>query len=178
MLYKVPLWKRMPALENRVFSESELLLQKIKSNKLKRVDKRLSVVKLYLDGLTHQEIADKIGFSREWVTKLINTYKKQGLEEFSRHKYGGNNRALSVSEEGEILAQFETDAAKGKLVIANTIKAALDKKRNKITCKSYVYALLARHKARKIMPRPGHPKKASEAEIEASKKLTFGSGSL
>ncbi len=60
--------------------------------------------------------------------------------------------------------------------LANSIKKAFDKKRGKDTGRGYVYMLLKRHKVRKVMPRTAHPKKATEEVIEASKKLTLGSG--
>ena len=156
--------------------EIEMVEAYIKANKLKRVDRRLQVIKLYLMGKKHQEIADKLNFSREWVCKLCNEYRQKGLVEYARHKYGGNNRAMTIEEEEAILAQFEEEASKGKLVVANTIKKAFDEKRGKQTGSGYIYMLLKRHKARKIMPRTAHPQKASEAEIEASKKLTLDSG--
>jgi transposase len=157
-------------------TEYQLLLKAIKRNKLKRVDKRLQVVKLCLEGLTHKEIADKLDYSREWVCKLVNQYKSQGLTEFARHKYGGNNRALSVEEEIEILQQFEEESQQGKLVVANSIKKAFDKKRGKDTGRAYIYSVIKRHTARKVAPRPAHLKKASPEAMEASKKLTSDTG--
>jgi len=178
MLYNVPLCKQIEQRKNEVSPcEYELLLCKIKQNKLKRVDRRLQVIKLYLQGRDKQEIADKTDFTLRWVNNLIKSYKKQGLEEFARHKYGGNNRAMSVAQEEEILAKFKDDSEDGKLVVAHTIKKAFDNKRGKNTGRGYIYMLLKRHKARKIMPRPAHPKKASDEAIEASKKLTSDTGS-
>jgi transposase len=173
MLYNVPLSKQIEKRENKAtLSEYELILHKIKQNKLKRVDRRLQVIKLHLEGKDKQEIADKTDFTLRWVNGLIKSYKEQGLGEFARHKYGGNNRAMSVADEEELLAKFKDDSEKGKLVVANTIKKAFDEKRGKVTGRGYIYMLLKRHEARKVMPRSAHPKKASEAEIEASKKLT------
>jgi hypothetical protein len=94
------------------------------------------------------------------------------LEEYARHKYGGNHRAMSVEEEAKILSQFEEESKTGKLVVANTIKKAFDEKRGKDTGRGYIYMLLKRHEARKVMPRSAHQKKASDEAIEASKKLT------
>lgn len=175
-------------------AEYDALIQLINKNKLKRVDKRLRVIKNHLEGKKQGEIAEKLGYSRVWVNKLIKQYREKGLEEYGRYKYGGNNRAMSIEEESEILGRFEEDAKKGTLVIANsmqvalvclnhfrqtktpTIKKAFDEKRGKDTGRGYIYALLKRHKARKIMPRTSHPKKASDEAIEASKKLTIGTG--
>jgi len=154
----------------------ELLMCEIKKNKLKRVDKRLQVIRLHLEGESQSEIAKKIGFTREWVCKLINSYHNKGLEEYARHKYGGNRRNMSEESEREILSQFEDDSNSGKLVIAKTIKKAFDEKLGRDTGRGYIYMLLKRHKARKIAPRTTHPKKASDEVIETSKKLTSDSG--
>ena len=145
-------------------------------NKLKRVDKRLHVIRLYLEGVSQSRIAKKMGFSREWVCKLIKSYHSKGLEEYARHKYGGNRRNMSEESEREILSQFEDDSNSGKLVIAKTIKKAFDEKLGKDTGRGYIYMLLKRHKARKIAPRTAHPKKANDEDIDASKKLTLDSG--
>ena len=163
--------------EGKSQNEYELLMEQIRVNKLKRVDKRLQVIQLHMEGKKQQEIADKLGYSREWVCSLLREYREKGLTEYARHKYGGNHRAMSVEEEAEILSQFEEESRTGKLVVANTIKKAFDEKRGKDTGRGYVYMLLKRHKARKVTPRSAHPKKASDEAIEASKKLTFGTGS-
>jgi transposase len=157
-------------------TEYELVTQMIETNKLKQVDRRLQAIKLHLEGKKQREIAEKLDYTREWVNRLIKEYREKGLEEYARHKYGGNHRALSLEEEEEILKRFEKESEKGTLVIANSIKKALDEKRGKDTGRGYVYMLLKRHKARKVAPRTAHPKKASDEAIEASKKLTFGSG--
>jgi transposase len=179
MLAKEPLWKRKARLEKMLINNPEY--QKIKAlisaNRLKRVDRRLQVIKLHLEGKKQQEIADKLGYSREWVCRLLKEYREKGLAEYARHKYGGNNRAMSIEEEAEILDQFEEESQSGKLVVAKTIKKAFDKKRGKDTGRGYIYMLLKRHKARKVMPRSAHPKKASDEDIEASKKLKFDTGS-
>ncbi len=174
MLKNVPLWKVMSRHEST--AEYVLVIRMIRENKLKQVDRRLQVIRLHLEGKKQQEIADKLGYRREWVNRLIKEYREKGLEEYAPHKYGGNNRAMSVEEETEILRRFEEESKNGTLIIANSIKKAFDEKRGKDTGRGYVYMLLKRHKARKVMPRTAHPKKASEEEIEASKKLTLDTG--
>jgi transposase len=143
-----------------------------KKNQNKRVDKRLQVIILRYEGLKDQEIGDKLGYHRKRVSQLCAEYARVGLEEYARHKYGGNNRALTYEEEAEILEKFEKKAEKGEVVTVREIKEALDEKRGKDTGKGYVYNVLARHGWRKVMPRSKHPKAADEEAIEASKKLT------
>ena len=80
---------------------------------------------------------------------------------------------MSIEEEAAILAPFQERAEKGELVevreIAKAYQAAVDYP----VSKGQIYFVLHRHGWRKIMPRSRHPKKASEEEIAASKKLTL-----
>jgi len=127
---------------------------------------------LRYEGKTDNEIAEKLGYARKWVSKLCSDFKKQGSEEYARHKYGGNNQAVDTEKEKEILDSFRKKAEAGQVVTAWAIKKAFDDLRGKDTGRGYIYMLLERHGWRMVMPRGRHPKKASEAEIEASKKLT------
>jgi transposase len=157
--------------------EYEEVLKLIKKNKNKRVDKRLQVIILRYKGLTYNEIADKIGYAKNWVSQLCAEFKCKGLIEYARHKYGGNHKALDVAKEQEILDSFRAKAEAGQQVTAVDIKKAFDEERGKDTGRGYIYMLLKRHKWRMVMPRGKHPKKASEAQIAALKKLTLNSES-
>jgi len=143
-----------------------------KKNQNKRVDKRLQVIILRYEGKKDQEIGDKLGYHRKRVSQLCSEFARVGLEEYARHKYGGNHRALTKEEEAELLKKFEKKAEKGEIVTTREIKEELDKKRGRDTGKAYVYRVLARQGWRKVMPRSQHPKAADEATVEASKKLT------
>lgn len=144
-----------------------------KANRLKRVDRRLQVIVLRYEGLKDVEIADKLGYSRKRVSQLCAEFKRVGATEYARHKYGGNAQVIDSSREKEILDSFMAKAELGQQVTAVDIKRAFDEERGKDTGSGYVYMVLKRHKWRMIMPRGKHPKKATEAEIEASKKLTL-----
>ena len=143
-----------------------------KGNQNKRVDKRLQVIILRYEGMKDSETGKKLGYTSKRVSQLCAEFKKVGLAEYSRHKYGGNNQAVTKEEEAAILEEFKKQAEAGKVVTAQDIKAAFDKKRGKDTGRGYIYMLRARHKWRMVMPRGKHPKKASEEDIKASKKLT------
>ena len=157
-----------------IITESEYEATKVlaSGNKLKRVDKRLQVIILRYEGKKDQERADKLGYTSKRVSQLCAEFKKKGLREYARHKYGGNNQAISTEGEREIINEFQAKAEKGEIVTAQDIKAAFDKKRGKDTGRGYIYMVLARHKWRMVMPRGKHPKKASDEAIEASKKLS------
>jgi len=132
---KLSLWEviaKHSAGQNKNETGYELLMESIRTNKLKRVDKRLQVIRLHMEGKNQQEIADKLGYTRGWVSHLLRDYCEKGLDEYARHKYGGNHRAMSVEEEAEILSRFEEESKKGKLVVANTIKKRLMKNGGRI----------------------------------------------
>ena len=118
------------------------------------------------------EIAEVFGMRVNSISQLCRRYREQGLEEFMRNKYTSHRRALTEEQEQEILSKFEEAAEAGKEVTALEIKAAFDEVRGKDTGRGYIYALLRRHGWRKVMPRPKHPKAASEEACEASKKLS------
>ena len=137
----------------------------------KQISRKLRVLILRHEGLNNETIAERTGFSETRVSHLITEYKKKGLEEYTRKKYGGNHRNMTKEEEEEILEQFRKDAEAGRVVTAQEIKKAFDEKLGRDTGRGYIYMLLERHQWRKVMPRSRHPKKANEEAIEASKKL-------
>jgi len=161
-------------MKRHIIAEEEYAAVKevAKHNKLKRVEKRLQVILLRYEGKKDDEIGEKLGYTRQHVSQLCAEFKKVGVAEYARHKYGGNNRSMTIEEEREILDTFAAKAANGEIITIRSIKAAFDKRIGKDTGRGYIYMLLARHKWRRVMPRGQHPRKASEVEIEASKKLT------
>ena len=100
----------------------------------------------------------------------MSQFKRDGLEEFMRMKYTGHHRNMTYEEEQAILDRFNEQAEAGHIITVKEIKAAFDEKLGRDTGRGYIYMLLARHKWRKIKPRPKHPERASDEEIAASKK--------
>ena len=144
-----------------------------KSIQNKRVSKRLCVLLLRYEGKKDREIAEKLNYDRKRVSSLCAEYKRVGLEEYARHKYGGNNRNMTEGEEKEFLAKFEEAAKAGQVTTISEIAAAYDEVTGKEReSKSTVYYLLQKHDWRIITPQTVHPGKASDEVIEASKKLT------
>ena len=142
-----------------------------KATQDKQISRKLRVLILRYEGMDNQTIAEHTGMSKTRVTHLVTEYKKHGLEEYTRKKYGGNHRNMTEAEEEEILAGFSEKAKAGQMVTVKEIKQAFDEKLGRDTGRGYIYMLLERHGWRKVMPRPRHPKKANEEAIEASKKL-------
>ena len=142
-----------------------------KKNKDKRAEQRLKALELRAKGKSREEVSQSTGFCKEYVSQLVKKYREKGLEAITGNHYGGNHRNMSKKKEEEILAPFKADAEKGKMLeiheIAEAYQAAVDHH----VSGGQVYRVLARHGWRKVMPRSRHPKKASEEDIESSKKL-------
>jgi len=155
--------------------EYEAVKKAAQTNKHKSVDKRLQVILLRYEGKKDCEIAEKLGYHRKRISQLCAEFKTVGLDEYARHKFGGNSQSLSDEEEEEILTGFRQKAEKGELVTVQDIKKAFEEKRGKDTGRGYIYMVLNRHGWRKVMPRSKHPNKASDEEIASSKKLTLES---
>jgi transposase len=151
--------------------EYEKIKTEEKATQDKQISRKLKVLMLRYEGRENKTIAERTGFSETRVSHLITEYKKNGLKEYARKKYGGNHRNMTKEEEEEILEKFRKDAEAGHVVTAQEIKKAFDEKLGRDTGRGYIYMLLARHGWRKVMPRSRHPKKANEEAIEASKKL-------
>jgi len=147
-----------------------------RTNRDKRIDRRLQVIILRYEGKKDIEIAEKLDYHRKRISQLCAEFKKVGLSEYVGKQYGGNHRNMTDAEEKAFLSQFEEVGKDGQIITIDEIAAAYDEKTGKErTSKSTAYYLLNKHGWRQITPRTVHPGKASEAEIEASKKLTMNS---
>ncbi|NMA29422.1 MAG: hypothetical protein GX934_16825 [Burkholderiales bacterium] len=152
-------------------AEYEAIRRAEKETKDKNISRRLKVLMMRYEGYKVREIADRTGMRINSISQLCRRYREQGLEEFKRNKATSHRYALPIEKELEILSRFEKAAEAGQAVTAKDIKAAFDEERGKDTGRGYIYMLLKRHGWRKVMPRPRHPKAASEEACEASKKL-------
>ena len=159
------------------FSEEEIkaIQQARKENKDKRAEARLKALELRAVGQKSREVAKATGFHPAYVTQLVAKYRDHGLEAISGNHYGGNHRNMSMEEETAILAPFKGQAEKGEIIEIKEIAEAYQREVDHVVGKGQIYRVLHRHGWRKVMPRSKHPKKASEEEIDASKKLTIGS---
>ena len=154
-------------------SEYERIKAASKANRNKRVAKRLEVLELRYARKSNAEIAEKTGFNKLYVTTLIQTYKRQGLEEYIRIKQTSHRRNMSEEEEAKVLAQCEEEAEAGKVLTAETVRRKLEEQLGRETSTNYVYRVMERNGWRKVMPRSRHPKAASQEEQDSSKKLNL-----
>jgi transposase len=145
-----------------------------KENKDKDVEKRLRAVQLRGEGLGNKAIALIVEAHPDVVSRWVCNYVKHGITALLKGKRGGNRRNMPLEEEREFIAGFKEKAEKGQFVTVKEIKVAYCAKIGHKCGNGQIYRVLKRQKWRKVVPRKEHPNKASEAEIEASKKLTFG----
>ena len=125
-------------------------------------------------GMTQEAIADSTGVSRSTVSRVHMAWFKDGFEGLELKPRGGRLREnMTFEEEAAFLKDFAHSAGAGELVCIQDIHAAYEKKIGKETGPSTIYALLARHEWRKLMPRPHHPRRDVAAQ-ERFKKTSRG----
>ena len=138
----------------------------------KKVDRRLHAVQLRGEGMTNEEIAQKLDTSAKMVSQWVSAYiNNGGIAALLPKKRIGMHRNLSIEEEKEFLSVYTKQAEAGQILDLNELKAAYIEKVGHSIGGSQIYRMLKRHGWRKVMPRSRHPQKASDEAIEASKKL-------
>ena len=138
----------------------------------KKVDIRLHTVQLRGEGLTNDEIAQKLDTSDKMVSQWVSAYiNNGGISALLPKERIGMHRNLSIEEEKEFLSTYTKQAEAGQIIDLNELKAAYIEKVGHSIGGSQIYRMLERHGWRKVMPRSKHPQKASDEAIEASKKL-------
>ena len=156
-------------------TQAEEITEIRKTVKDKRVDKRLWAVQLRGEGMDNPEIAEKLDTSAKVISRWVSAYCNGGIEALMGGKFGGNRRNISFEKETQFLSEFEALAKKGQLIEVSEIKQAYENLVGHSIGGGQIYRVLNRHGWRKVMPRSKHPKKASDEEVEASKKLTIES---
>ena len=150
-----------------ISNEIRMIRKKIKN---KSEDIRLHAVELRGLGKKNKEIAEILEVHEKVVSKWICIFSNQGTQGLMNKPKGGNHRNMTFEQEEEFLKQFEERAKKVELLSTNEIKEAYIESVGHSIGHEQIYRVLKRHGYRKIMPRSRHPKKASDEEIEQSKK--------
>ena len=153
-------------------------LQKIEKKKKDiKAYKRVQALRLRSIGKTNAEISEIIGYNPQYITDLVRRYIKEGIESIVNDKRTSNYRRMSKGEEKEFLEEFAEKAEAGQILTIDEIKKKFDEVTGKESHANTIYCLLKRHGWRKVRPRPINPKRASEEEIEAEKKISMANGS-
>jgi len=144
-----------------------------KNNKEKNVERRLKALLMRANGMPYKEIAKATDYHPIYVSNLVSIYCNQGLAAIVENHYPGNRRNMSIADEAAFLETYKRQAEQGQIIEVSVIKQAYEEKVGHTIGGSQIYYVLRRHGWRKVMPRSKHPNKASDEEVEASKKLTW-----
>jgi len=155
--------------------DAKRMREEMKGCKSTNVYRRLQAVALRGEGKRNTEIGEITGFHPDYVSELCKRFCIEGIEGLlSDGRKGGNNRNMSKAEAEAFLREFEEQAERGQVITVEAIAKAYDEAVSKPhKSLSTVYYLLHSQGWRMITPKKQHPGKASEEEIESSKKLTM-----
>ena len=144
-----------------------------KNNKNKNVEKRLKALLLWGEGEKYSKIAELSGYTTHYIGELVAKYCNGGIDAIIKNHYKANNRNMTHDQEEALLEPFIARANLGQIVEVSEIKKAYEEAIGRTIDSSHghIYTILKRNGWRKVMPRSKHPNKASEEDIEASKKL-------
>ena len=132
---------------------------------------RIQMVLLRESGMTQPEIAEAMGVSLSTVNRAHMAYDHGGRKALEPKPTGGRIREnMPLAEEKALLDSFAKAAGAGEMLNIQDLKAAYERAIGHATSNSTVYNLLDRHHWRKLMPRPFHPDRDLEAQIDFKKK--------
>jgi len=130
--------------------------------------KALSVLLIAELGIDPEKAADILGISERTIFRNLSSFRNQ--DRISRNTWGGRRRCcLTIDEEREFLAQWESAATAGGVLTVPPIHAALVKRLGRDIPISTTYRILARHGWRKVQPDTKHPQSDPAAQEEFKK---------
>lgn len=120
--------------------------------------------------LPTETIAQTVGLSVSHVRRVWSDYLRGGLAGAQgRPKGGRRHQNLTVAQERALLAPWQQETQRGRLVTARGIKVRYKRRVGGPVPDSTVYRLLARHQWRQVLPRPKHPKDNPQARAAFKK---------
>lgn len=151
-----------------VVKDVEVALERVRTAvDVKQLRRAQAVVLPQVFGLTLEQTADAIGLSKEWVSRLRNSFS---TEEIDLPKQGGRHHEIfSKDREAQLLKPFIEQAARGGILVVGQIKSEFEKASGRKIALSTMYNILHRHGWRKLAPDKHHPQSDPEAQ-EAFKK--------
>jgi len=157
--------------------EQKKLREEMRKTKKAHIYRRLEAVALLSEGMKPMEISKITGYHEKTVRQFGYLYNEKGIEALATDgRKGGNHRVMKEEDAKVFLAHYQEKAERGEIITIKEMGEELNKATGKErSSQSTIYAFLHSHGWRKVMPRSRHPEKASEEEIESSKKLTIGS---
>jgi transposase len=130
--------------------------------------KALSVLLVAEHGFDADRAAAALGISRRTVFRDRDKIRTQ--DDSLKKSWGGRrNAAMTIDEEREFLACWNTQAIQGGVLTVPPIHAALVEKLGHDIPLATTYRLLARHGWRKVQPDTKHPKSDPATQEEFKK---------
>ena len=166
----------------RITEENKLEAYKILKEQKNAIDtkayRRVQAIALKGEGKSNAEISKTTGIAYTHVSRILGLFVREGFEALLvDNRKGGNNQKVTFAQELFFLESYREAAESGRIITVKDLWLDFQEEFNVSMARSSFYQLLQRHDWRKIIPRKSHPKKADDATIEASKKLTQNSKS-
>jgi transposase len=115
-------------------------------------------------------LAPLVNLSVHSIYKIVESYNHSGAKALVYKPKGGRRRSLlSLAEEASLFASLEALASKGLIKTANDIRNVVEQKTGKPVSDDYIWDLLHRNGWKKKMPRPHHPKRSIEEQVDFKK---------
>ena len=115
-------------------------------------------------------LAPIVNLSVHSIYKIVEKYNLEGEASVICKPKGGRRKAyLSLDEEKELFVSLEDKASKGQIKTAGDIRLIVEKKVGHVISDDYLWDLFQRNGWKKKMPRPHHPKRSLEEQLEFKK---------
>ena len=115
-------------------------------------------------------LAPLIVLSVHSIYKIVEKYNIEGVSPiFYKPKSGRRKAYLTLEQEKELFISLEDKASKGKIIAADDIRLIVEKKVGHTISDDYLWDLFQRNGWKKKMPRPHHPKRSLEDQLEFKK---------
>lgn len=130
----------------------------------------LIIYNALVDPREASEIAKHTGTTVAMVHTVIASYNRLGVAAVETPGTGGRRRQyLTWEEEQAFLEPFFSRAERGEIATAGDIQRAFETRVGHEVHKSTISRLLSRHRWRKPVPRPVHPKASAQEQAEFKK---------
>ena len=131
---------------------------------------RIRMVLLREGNMTQPAIAAAMGVSLSTVNRAHMAYDQGGIKALKPKPCGGRQRQnMTIAAEQALLARFAKAAGAGEMLNIHDLKSAYEQAIGHPTSNSTIYNLLDRHRWRKLMPRPFHPRRDVAAQNDFKK---------
>jgi transposase len=115
-------------------------------------------------------VAPIVNLSVHSIYKIVEKYNLVGESSIVYKPKGGRRKAyLSLEEEKELFISLEDKASKGQIKTAGDIRLIVEKKVGRVISDDFLWDLFQRNGWKKKMPRPHHPKRSLEEQLEFKK---------